>query len=548
MLEPRLNAWLRPTLALVGLAGILTLAGCGGGSGSPNNPFNPPPVVPILTVQPVSLTAYSGVPTTVTITSGQGPFTVFSSDTSVLPVTTGVSGNTIVVLPAQVTADTSVTLTVSDALGNTRPVGVNVKAAPILNALAFAPSGTDCGTGLCSGQAGTASVTASGAAGVPLTARSIRFDIVYGPIGIMTTNPGTPVAQTLTVVTDSKGVATVGVTAVVNAPTQPAQIRATDVTSGNQQIVNLTVVNNAIASQSPLTIVPETATITGAFVNACSTGFRIDYYIYGGSPPYQISSTFPNGVTLVNNFVAKSGGFFQAITNGACVNPLLFTIVDSAGKQVTATLINSPGTGTPPGPGPLVVSPGTIGINSCSGKSPAFQVTGGTAPYNAFVSSGPGAPSLSPQVIGSDGGQFNVTFSGPEPISGTTTIIVSDSSVPLRTFTATIACTPPVAPPVVPPTVLTVSPLAAGSATSSCFNVAFPFVITAGTAPFTAAFSIAPLPGSNALITPPTIARVGDGFLVTGLVDVSAGGARDTFITVRDSVGGAPVVVRVTCP
>ena len=548
MVEPRLNAWLRPTLALVGLAGILTLAGCGGGSGAPNNPYVPPPVVPILTVQPSNVTAYSGVPTIVTITSGQGPFVVFSNDTSVLPVTQNVAGNTIVVLPTQVTADTTVLLTVQDGFGNTKSVTVSVKAAPILNALAFAPSGSDCGTDLCSGQAGTATVTASGAAGVPLVARSIRFDVVYGPISIMTTNPATPVVQTLTVVTDTKGVATVGILAIASSPTQPAQIRATAVTSGTQQIANFTVVNSTIATQSPLAIVPDTATITGAFLNVCSTGFRINYYIYGGTPPYSISSTFPVSVTLVNNFVARSGGFFEAITNGSCVNPLTFTIVDSAGKQTTASLINTPGTSAPPTAPTLAISPGAVAATSCSGKTFTFLPTGGTAPYNAYIAGFAGStpPTLTPNVVPAEGGTITVTFGGPEPITGPTTIVIGDSTIPQRTVSATITCTAPTVLPPVPIPPLNITPGAAGTATASCVNQTFNFSVTGGTAPYTVSFSAVP-PASGS-ITPTSIPTSGGGFTVTGLLD-SPAGARLTNIAVRDSSATQLVqIVGITCP
>jgi hypothetical protein len=445
MLDPRRNAWMRPTLALVGVVGILTLAGCGGGSGAPNNPYVPPVTNPVLTVQPSSLTAYSGVPTTVTITSGQGPFQVFTNDATVLPVTQTIAGPSIVVLPNNVAVDTNVTLTVQDAFGATKPVAVSVRPNSILNALTFAPSGGDCGTGLCSGQTGTATVVASGAAGVPLVSRAIRFDIVFGPIGITTTNPGTPVAQTLTIVTDSKGSATVGILAVAGATTQPAQLRATDVTSGQQQVANLTVVNNTVAGQSPLAVVPPIATITAAYSNACSTGFRVNYYVYGGNPPYTVASSFPAGVTLVNTTVARSGDFFEAITNGACVNPLVFTIADSAGKQTTASLVNQPGTAAPPGP-PVApafsVVPETVAVPGCAGKTVTFLLTGGTPPYNAVVTSyaSAAAPTLSPNVIAADGGTFAVTFAATPPVAGPTLISVGDSSTPRKSGTATIAC------------------------------------------------------------------------------------------------------------
>lgn len=550
MVEPRLTAWLRPTLALIGLAGILTLAGCGGGSGAPNNPYVPPVVAPVLNVQPSNLVAYTGVPTTVTITSGQGPFTVFSSDASVVPVTQNVAGTTIVILAGQVAIDTAVTLTVQDAFGASKLVGVSVKAAPILNALAFSPSGSDCGTDLCSGQAGTATVTASGAAGIPLVARSIRFDVVYGPIGIMTTNPATPIVQTATIVTDAKGVATVGIAAVANSPTQPAQLRATDVTSGQQQIVNLTVVNSTVATQSPLTVVPNTATITAAYVNVCSTGFRVDYYIYGGSPPYTVASSFPTGITLVNNFVARSGGFFEAITNGTCVNPLTFTISDSAGKQTTATIINTPGSAVPPSAPALNVSPGAVASTSCSGKTFTFLLTGGSPPYNAYVAGFAGAtpPTLAPNVVPAEGGTITVTFTAPEPINGATTIVVGDSTIPQKTQTVTITCVAPVVPPVVvPPLNTTPAAYDYTAAPGGCPAQTSNFAVTGGTPPYTVAFSAAPPVGAT--IVPTVIPTSGGGFSVKGLPNVAGGGAKITNITIRDS--GAPQLVQIvsiTCP
>ena len=66
----------------------------------------------------------------------------------------------------------------------------------------------------------------------------------------------------------------------------------TDGTLGQQVIANFTIVNSSDPAGS-ITVVPEKATITGAFVNVCTTGFQIDYFIYGGKPPYRVSSTFP---------------------------------------------------------------------------------------------------------------------------------------------------------------------------------------------------------------------------------------------------------------
>jgi hypothetical protein len=429
MLERLPTTWLRPALTILGLAGLLALSACGGGSGAPNNPYVAPPTTPALSVQPSTVTAYSGVPVTVTVTSGVAPFYAFSGNSTVLPVVQNVAGNTIVLLPSKVTADTPVTITVQDSAGQTAQVTVNVVASSILNTLTFAPSGTDCKTNLCSGQTGTATVIAVGPGGAPLVARPIRFDVVYGPFAIATSNPAAPLVQTLTIATDSTGTAVASIQANVNATTQPAQIRATDVTSGQQQIANFTVVNNTVAGGSPLTVIPGTATITGPDKTTCSSGFRTDYYIYGGNPPYTVSSTFPGGIVLVNSTVSVSGGFFETITNGTCVNPLTFTIVDSAGKQTTALLINAVGTTPPPTPVPLVISPETQS-GACSATF-AVTVTGGQPSYN--VTATPTGPTI----------KFNATNKNWE-ISGITasptTITVTDQSSPQQAKTATITC------------------------------------------------------------------------------------------------------------
>ena len=139
---------------------------------------------------------------------------------------------------------------------------------------------------------------------------------------------------------DQFGHAQVILQANVAAPTQPAQLRATDVTSGEQQTAQFTIVQT-INGSAVLSVVPATATITGPDNATCSTGFTVTYYIYGGTPPYTVASTFPNAVGIFGVPVLMSGGAFRAVTNGTCVNPLVFTIRDATGLQTTATLHQS---------------------------------------------------------------------------------------------------------------------------------------------------------------------------------------------------------------
>ena len=150
-----------------------------------------------------------------------------------LPVAQAVSGNSILVVPSNVGADTAVTITVQDSALNTASSSVTVKAAPLMpNGITVTANG-DCTIGattLCSGGTGLASVIVAGAGGGGIPGRQVRFDVIAGAYQLQTANPAVPLAATLNVVTDANGQAVAGIAVNVNAPTQIASIRATDVT------------------------------------------------------------------------------------------------------------------------------------------------------------------------------------------------------------------------------------------------------------------------------------------------------------------------------
>jgi len=444
MAPNRLNLqWLRLILATLALGALAILGGCGGGSGAPNNPFAPGPVSPgPLSILPAAPTVYSNTPTTLTITGGVPPYFVVSANTAVLPLSASVTNSQIVLLPANVLADTTVVITVQDSAGTKTNATVTVKPSPIFNTLTITPASAACGTNsICSGQTATASVTVTGAGGVGIPGRQVKFDVVSGAFAIESNDPANPLVSTLTVVSDQFGVAQVIIQASASAPTQPALLRATELTTGNQQTAQFTIVQT-INGSAVLSVVPSTATITGPDSQTCSSGFRIDYFIYGGTPPYRVTSTFPNSVTLVNPIVLASGQPFTAITNGACVNPLVFSIVDATGLQVQATLNNVVGTGAPP---TIVeaLQAFPIGPQNVSCSSTVSElIFGGTPPYNITVSvpatvSPPGSiPTIDPQSPAAPG---YVLISG-FPGAGTYTFFVTDSGTPLQTTTFTIKC------------------------------------------------------------------------------------------------------------
>jgi hypothetical protein len=431
--------WLRPIVALCALAGLVALGGCGGGSGAPNNPFAPGPVaVGPLFVLPPTAVVYSHTPATLQVSGGAPPYQAFSSNSAVLPVAQNVDAGVVVLVAGEVAADTPAIITVQDAIGQTATSSVTVRPAPLLNTLTVVPSRTVCGTNaVCSGDTATATVQVTGVAGGGIPNRQVKFDVVLGAFGIQSSNPAQPLVSSLTVVSDANGTARVVLQATVNVPTQPAQIRATDLTTGNSVTASFTIVQQTDGS-AILSVVPPTATITGTFVDQCSFGFRIDYFIYGGTPPYRVFSTFPTAVIIFNTPVLFSGGSFEAVTNGICVNPLVFTIVDATGRQTTATLINAPGTTVIPPPTPppaLVMTPASVASTPCAGKHFVFAITGGTASYNVSVS--PAGATIVPPVVTTSGGTVDISGLA----TGLNTVIVVDSSSPQKTVSGTITCT-----------------------------------------------------------------------------------------------------------
>jgi len=426
--------WLRTFAGFAAVAGALALSACGGGSGAPNNFFDN-----FMTVTPTAATAYSGVPTTLTINGGAGPFQVTSSDSGALAAS--VAGRTVVLLANNVTADSPVNVTIKDLgplINQTEiVVPVTVRPSALSNSLTITPTGDDCGEAVCSGQTALATVTVLSTQGSAL-GRAVRFDVIGSSYAIVTNNPAQPLASSLTVLTDSAGKASVILQVNPNAPTQFAQLRVTDVASGQQLIGSFTIQQNTDGS-TILTVVPDTVTITGPFKGQCSSGFPTDYFIFGGTPPYRVSSTFPNAVTLVNSIVTTNGGSFRAITNGTCVDPLVFSIVDATGRQTTTELHNVEGTEERPvvTPADLTVLPsaGYPTETGCGGRTFPFIVAGGTPSYSVTAIELNTATSIN---VSFTNGVYRV---GPLPGGASTTVVsFKDQSAPQKSTSVSIIC------------------------------------------------------------------------------------------------------------
>ena len=394
----RLTAWLRPLLTLAAMAGVLSLAACGGGGGSPSQVINGGTPAP-LAITPTAGVAYSGTPFTFLISGGTAPFAVLSSDQTIVPVVGTLSGNALVIVPSTVGADTTVTISVRDSRGQSAAATLTVKPQLLLPTSITITGNTNCaaaGGKLCSGQNGTASVLVVGPGGGPLANRLIRFDVVQGDFSFVNPAGGPPV-QSITATTDQNGFAVVTLTVPASAITQIATIRATDVTSGNAISSNFTIVafNNGSAV---LSVAPTTASIPGlpASPPKCSFGVPVNYFVFGGTPPYTVSASLPNFVIIRNSPVLVSGGSFTAVTNG-CVDPETLIITDASGRFTTVTLssVLGPDSGSGSGGGnDCSFSPAPAGcptvppiaLSAC-GQTANVTISGGTPPYTVGNSS-----------------------------------------------------------------------------------------------------------------------------------------------------------------
>jgi hypothetical protein len=428
----RFAAWLRPLLNLAALAGVLSLAACGGGNGAPNNPFQGG--AGPLAISPSVANLYSGNPFVFAVTGGNGPYAITSSDQAVLPVVGVLDGNTLVVTPGNVGADTPVTLTVRDAQNQSTTAAITVKPALLLPNAITVTGNTNCtGATLCSGQNGTATVLVTGPAGAPLAGRNIRFDVVQGEFSIVSPAPGEPLVPSLTTVSDQNGFATAKLSVPSSALTQIATIRATDLASGNTIATNFTIIAFKDGSQQ-LSVSPTSVSVPGSPHDPpqCAIGIPVTYYVYGGTPPYTVAASLPTFVSITGVPVASSGGGFT-VRASACVDETL-TITDASGRFVNASFASVLGPAATPGGGtggtdcsfsPLpagcpAVSPTALALTACTGtgSSATASVTSTTTPVAA-------APAGLTATITGSASPFTLTVtraSGTVPSPATVTV------------------------------------------------------------------------------------------------------------------------------
>ncbi len=455
------------------LAVLALVAGCGGGGAK--DPFAAGPSLPALVVNPGTLNVYPGVPVVVTISSGVGPFQVFSSDATVLPVTQVVSGAAITMTANAIAGeDRTVTITVRDAAGQSASVTATVKPSPLLGKLEITsisntqcpglPGNTGSGsppaevgerTSICTGETAVAQVLVRNANTSPVSNRQIRFDVLQGPYSFALDQNATTLAKTATILTDQNGSAIVTIKADASVGTQIALIRATDVSSGNRVDTWFTIVQST-AGIASFSVSPTESSISGYYVNECGVG-SVSYQIYGGTAPYTVFAStlaFLNlevgstrGQTVI---VPNSGGSFNVLSlGGSCTgtSTAILTITDATGRVITAEFSSIAGTvpiPVAPDPDTLIVTPPDARIVCTAGSVVVFRVSGGTAPY-VIATDRPYVPPAVPEVTPTNGttvsGGGSVRLNQAFAVGDVINVAIADSKS--NTAAAKITCVAP---------------------------------------------------------------------------------------------------------
>jgi hypothetical protein len=357
------------------LVSLIVVTACGSGSVGPP-PVNDPTKITILPAEPVVL--YSGYPTTFSISGGTGAYIVSSSNQAIVPVSGNVSGGFLTVVPNPVVVETTLTLTARDT-GTAAPVSVtlSVKPGTVSNTITITPSSADCTPAVCSGGDALVSTVIS-QGGIPIPARGVRYDVVSGDFLFITSPAGVPetLAMSGTTITDETGTARVRLRVSSTAANQTGILQVTDLGSGAFQRATL-VIARASATQSAFFTIPTSVTFTGPNSQTCAFGsVATEIFVFGGSPPYMISNSVPDGLLTNTSVIAASGGSVRVTPTGPCLDNAAIGFTDAAGRTVTVSVSNKVGTAPVPTPPAFVVSPTAVTLTSCTSVASVVAVGG----------------------------------------------------------------------------------------------------------------------------------------------------------------------------
>jgi hypothetical protein len=406
--------WIHSIAQKAGLIGaalltVSALISCGGGGVATNTPVATGP----LTVLPNTVDVFPNTPVTFTISGGTPGYSVFSGNSTVIPLNSQVSGSTFTVIANDVIADIPVTITVRDAANATAPITANVKLAVLNNLATLTPLAPLAGCppeAVCSGGDANVTVTAI-QNNIKLINRPILFTVIQGQFQFVTPNSFALVSS-ITINTDENGLAVVKLRVPATVPTQVATLTMTDTTTGLVKYFNFNIVQQTSGAGILSALPSGDTTFTGAAgaqgfspaaEGTCPVGF-VDYYIFGGTPPYRIASPLPSlvlvgvpgGTFAAETILTTNGGSFVATIFGCGQTQLIVT--DATNRSIeTSQIIGVRGAPGTPAVVPVVtipaVSPAGLTFTACS-QSGTVNLSG-TGSWAGTVATPGGSPGIS---------------------------------------------------------------------------------------------------------------------------------------------------------
>jgi hypothetical protein len=439
------SPWFGSALRAGLVAVVAVLASCSGAVSGPAVSTGP------IVISPSNAVLYSGLPTTFTVTGGNGTYIVTSSDQNVLPVADVTTSNAFFVVPNDVGADTPVTLTVRDNSGSAQATAsVTVRGRTISNVVTITPSAgqaTSCGASLCAGGDAEVKVTLA-QLGVPLAGRTVQFDVLTGSLNIIASDfAGTEVlTKSATATTDSSGTARIRVRAGTDAGAQTALLNITDRSSGYVQSASISI---APSASTTLTVLPTSIQFTGPNSTTCANNVSADVIVVGGRPPYQV--TKPAGFNINPTVLTTSGGHITVTATGQCARTgtttgtttvsdagQVMSIVDTLGANASVTIHNDPAPATTGGT--FTVAPTAVSL-SCN-QSAFISIVGGTPPY--YATSGNQNLVTATTAPGANGNYLgNITRTNAAANGITTVDVAFSDGQSVKTVTVTLAACPP---------------------------------------------------------------------------------------------------------
>ena len=451
------------TGTLLAIASSLILGSCGGGGATTN-----PGQGGGFQILPKDATFYAGIPATIQVLGGRGPYAITSSEPGILPVPNTLNGNILEVVPTNPgVVDTglaagdlpvrSVTVTAREVGGASDAAVIKVAQNFLLGynvSMVASGCATPAGTGGTGGTTTTVApqACAGGQTTVTLASvfngslmgdRSVTLQAIKGPYSwVFPTNDissGSPVitdaGKTLTAVTDHSGRLTAIMQVDPNVPTQVAVLRVIDTQTG-AYIDNAFVIEGS-TNGGALTAIPSKLSFTGALTSDCGTG-SATVSVLDGAPPYMATSSDLSVRVTPATSNTNPGTFTIEATNpNLCLTGATVLITDSVGARATVTVDTLAGGGSPP---TLTVSPAALNL-ACS-SSASVAVVGGSGSYSVVSSH----PRVTAVVLGNT---ITVTRLGapanPDPAppyAPTASLLISDGATVVTVVaTVPISCT-----------------------------------------------------------------------------------------------------------